>query len=369
MQPGELSTRQALLLQLIVKEHVRTAGTVASRALVERYDLDFSPATVRNEMARLEDLGYLVQPHTSAGRLPTETGFRYFVEHLMEERALPLAEQRMIAHQFHQARDHIEEWLPLASSVLARAVRGAALVTAPRSARAVYKHLELIATHGRAVLLVLVLQGGAVEQQLLGLNTSMTQGALREAADHLNQVCAGLDAFQIEARLGEGSSLEHDVLRVVLSLMHNAEGGPADAIYHHGLFELLQAPEFADGEFSSQNVVRVLEERSLLQAVLAETLTPAVGVGSVRVLIGGEGRWDELRMCSMILARYGVANHATGALGVVGPVRMAYSRAISAVRFVAHMLGELVYDMYLPDIRGAITEIVSDEADDMTILL
>ncbi len=360
MLANELSARQALLLRLIVKEHVRTAGAVASRALVEHYNLHVSPATVRNEMARLEELGYLAKPHTSAGRLPTEAGFRYFVEHLMEEHSLPPAEQRMIAHQFYQARDHIEEWLPLASSVLARSVHGAAVVTAPRSTRAIYKHLELIVTHGRAVLLVLVLQGGSVEQQLLGLNAPMTQNALREAADRLNQVCAGLDARQIEARLGEFSRFEADVIQVVLSLMWEAEGGAADEIYHHGLSDLLQAPEFSEGDLASQSVVRVLEERSLLQAVLTETLTSAVGVGSVRVLIGGEGRWDELRMCSMILARYGVANYATGALGVVGPMRMSYGHAISAVRFVAHVLGEMVYDMYQPDIHEALTESASD---------
>jgi heat-inducible transcriptional repressor len=136
--------------------------------------------------------------------------------------------------------------------------------------------------------------------------------------------------------------------------MQDAKATPFDAIYQHGLVDLLQASEFAEGDMTSTAVVRVLEERSLLQAVLAETLTPAVGVGSVRVLIGGEGRWDELRACSFVLARYGVANYATGALGVVGPIRMPYGRAVSAVRFVAGVLGELVYEMYQPGIHGAI---------------
>lgn len=351
-----LTSRQGLLLKLIVREHVEATVPVASRTLVDKYKLDFSPATVRNEMARLEELGYLSQPHTSAGRLPTEAGFRYFVERLMEEQSLPVVEQRRIAHQFHQARDHIEAWLPLASSVLAQVSGGASVVTAPRTLQPVYKHLELIATHGRAVLLILVLQGGSVEQQILALSEPMAQIALREAADRMNQMFAGQSIAQIEACIGDLPRLEADIATLVISIMRNAEDSPSDEIYQHGLSDLLQEPEFVDGDVASTSVVRVMEERSLLQAVLAETLTPNVGIGSVRVLIGGEGRWDELRMCSLVLARYGAVNYATGALGVVGPIRMSYGRTISAVRFVANMLGELVYEMYQPGIRGQLSE-------------
>jgi len=304
VEAKSLSPRQELLLRLIVKEHVETAATVASRTLVDQYDLDVSPATVRNDMAKLEDMGYLLQPHTSAGRIPTEAGFRYFVERLMTERALPRTEQRMIAHQFHQARQHLGAWLPLASSVLAKAAQAAAILTAPRTTSSLFKHVELIATHGRAVLLILVLEGGTVEQQMLVLSEPMTQESLREAADQLNEICVGLDAEQIRSHR------------------------------------------------RSSALVRVMEERSLLQAVLTETLTPSVGIGSIRVLIGGEGRWEELRTCSMVLARYGVANYATGTLGIVGPMRMHYGRAVSAVRFVASVLGELVYDIYQPNLNS-----------------
>jgi heat-inducible transcriptional repressor len=344
-----LSPRQELLLRLIVREHVETAGTVASRTLVDHYDLDVSPATVRNDMARLEEMGYLLQPHTSAGRIPTDAGFRYFVERLMTERALPRTEQRMIAHQFHQAREQSGAWLPLASSVLAKAAQAAAILTAPRTTSSLFKHVELIATHGRAVLLILVLEGGTVEQQMLVLSEPLTQESLREAADRLNQICAGLDAEQIKSHTSEFAPLETDIAQIVLSILEDVKAALSDEIHYHGLAELLQMPEFAVAEDASSALVRVMEERSLLQAILAETLTPSVGIGSIRVLIGGEGRWDELRTCSMVLARYGVANYATGTLGIVGPIRMHYGRAVSAVRFVASVLGELVYDIYQPN--------------------
>ncbi|MDF1515548.1 MAG: heat-inducible transcriptional repressor HrcA, partial [Anaerolineae bacterium] len=300
----DLTPRQESILRLIVKLHVDTAGTVASRTLVDQYGLNISPATVRNEMARLEDLGYLQQPHTSAGRIPTEMGFRYYVQRLMEESVLPQSEQRKIAHQFHQARDHIDTWLPLASSVLAKTARAAAVLTAPRSTIATFKHLELIATHGRTVLLIMVLEGGSVEQQMLSLSELMPQTSLREAADRLNQVCAGLNASQIEARLNEFPPLETDIAKLVISLMHNVEEELSDDIYYYGMSDLLNSPEFSEPDTTSLSLVRSLEERSLLHAVLSETLTPAEGVGTVRVLIGGEGRWDELRSCSVVLARY-----------------------------------------------------------------
>jgi heat-inducible transcriptional repressor len=193
------------------------------------------------------------------------------------------------------------------------------------------------------------MEGGTVEQQMLVLSEPMTQTALREAADRLNQTCAGLNADQIESHMHEFPPLETDIATLAITLMHDAEDAPSDDIYYDGLSELLQLPDFAMAEEASTTLVRVLEERSLLQAVLAETLTPSAGVGNVRVLIGGEGRWNELRTCSMVVTRYGVADYATGTLGVVGPIRMHYGRAISAVRFVANMLGELVYDIYQPD--------------------
>ncbi len=338
-----LTLRQQTVLGLVVREYVNSASPVSSRALVERYDLGISTATVRNEMARLEELGYLGHPHTSAGRVPTYRGYRYFVERLLGEVGLPLHERRTIAHQFYQARQDFEQWMPLATSVLARTARGAALVTAPQAAESRYKHLQLISTQGRSVLLILVLRGGTVKQQLLALVEPLNQGALNEISDRLNQACSGLAAGEIQARINALPPLEADIARLVMDIMHRADVHATEIVYRNGLSEVLQQPEFAEGE-KAQGLVRVMEEHSFLEGVLADALSQEVG--SVRVLIGGEGRWDELRACSLVLARYGVTGFVTGALGVVGPTRMLYGRAISAVRFVAGLLSDLVYDMY-----------------------
>jgi heat-inducible transcriptional repressor len=340
---SRLTPRQQTILGLVVREYVSSACPVSSRALVTRYDLPVSTATVRNELARLEELGYLTHPHTSAGRVPTHHGYRYFVERLLGEVKLPLHERRTIAHQFHQARQDVEQWMPLAASVLARATRGAALVTAPQAEESRYKHLRLISTQGRLVLLVLVLHGGTVKQQMLTLVEPLDQEALNEASDRINQACNGLVAAEIQACLNDLPSLEADIARLVMDIMHRTDTHAAGAVYRDGLSEVLQQPEFAERE-KFYGLVRVMEEHSFLEMVLADALGPEIG--GVRVLIGGEGRWDELRACSLVLASYGVTGFATGALGVLGPTRMFYGRAISVVRFVSGLLSDMVYDMY-----------------------
>ena len=286
---NELTERQRMVLGLVVREHVRSAAPVSSRALVESYGLEVSTATVRNELARLEELGYLTHPHTSAGRIPTHEGYRHFVERLLGEAVLPLHERRTIAHQFHQARRDFEQWMPLAASILARTTRGAALVTVPQATELCYKHLQLISTQGRMVLLVLVLRGGMVKQQMLNLAEPFTQEDLNEASDRLNQLFSGLTAHEIESRFQELPPFEANVAGLVVDIMHRTDARPAGLVYRDGLTEVLQEPEFTEGE-QAQGLVRVMEERSFLEAVLADALSPEVG--SIRVLIGGEGRWD-----------------------------------------------------------------------------
>ena len=339
----DLTPRQQTILGLVVREYVARAHPISSKILLDQYNLGVSSATVRNEMARLEELGYLTHPHTSAGRVPTDSGYRFFVERLLGEVSLPATERRMIAHQFHQARLDLQQWMRLASTTLARTVRNASLVTAPQAEEARFKHIELISTQGRLVLLILVLQGGNVQQQMLTLAEPLTQQELSQSADVLNQLCAGLNAAEIRARARGLPTFEAEIADLVLEVMEQADSRVAAQVVRDGLTEMLSQPEFADAE-RSQGPLRLLEERSFLDSFLAETLSPTVG--GVQVIIGGEGRWEELSHCSMVLARYGVPGFATGALGVLGPMRMPYGRAISAVRFVAELMSDLIHEMY-----------------------
>ncbi len=343
MTNPELTARQQMILSLVIREFVNQADPISSRTLLELYDLGVSSATVRNEMAYLEELGYLTHPHTSAGRIPTEEGYRLFVGSILGEARLPLTEQRMIRHQFHQVGVEVRQWMRLAASTLARASHSASLVTAPVAEQVRFKHLELISARDQLVLMVLVTEGGNVEQQMINLAEPLPQEELSQAADRLNELCTGLGASQIQGRINSLPTFEAEVGKLAVEMMEQA-GELSGDVYRDGLSEVLSQPEFVDTE-SSQGILKLFEEKSFLQQLLTEALSPTVG--NVQVLIGGEERWQELTGCSMVLARYGVPGFATGALGVLGPTRLPYSRAISTVRYVSDLMSDLVYELYV----------------------
>jgi heat-inducible transcriptional repressor len=339
-----LTERQKLILALVIRDYIDTAQPVGSASLVQKYNLDISSATVRNEMVALTEKGYLRQPYTSAGRVPTEDGYRYFVRQLMGHTELPMTTRDTIAHQFYQAGQDVDRWMRLAASVLAHQSQAASLVTAPHPEQARFKHIELISTYGRQVLMVLVLSGGDVRQQMLALAESVNQDQLSTTANEINEICQGLQADQISSMSGRLDALGQDILKLIVDDMHRSGEMLGGEVYRDGLTHVLAEPEFAEMEVA-RRAMRILEERPLLEDLLSRTVLTA-NVGGVQVLIGGEGDWEELRECSMVLARYGVPGLATGALGVMGPIRMAYGRTISTVRFVAGLLSDLVVDLH-----------------------
>ncbi len=336
----ELTPRQQRILELVVRAYVDTATPVSSKMLQEMGELGVSGATIRNEMAALEEAGYLTHPHTSAGRVPTEKGYRYFVEHLLSDELTP-TERNTIRHQFHQARLEVAHWMQLAAAVMAHASRGAAVVTAPRLEVPRLRHLELISTYSHLVLMVVVLQGGVVRQRMLSLSEPISQAELSQIAGHINSRFFNADAATLQVHLQESSGFEQEVLNLVLELLTDSHSAPSPSeIYRDGLSEVLQEPEFSRlGEATA--LVNALEQPDFLREIVNAP------IGTVQVVIGGEGRWRELSSCSVVLARYGVEGFASGALGVLGPIRMPYGRAISTVRFVADLMSELVSDLYV----------------------
>ncbi len=338
----ELTERQKTLLVLVIRDYIDNAIPVGSKRLVEHYRLGLSSATIRNEMLALTEMGFLNQPHTSAGRIPTEAGYRYFVSQMMNQAELPESIQHTISHQFHQARPDIDQWMHLAASVLAHQSQGASVVTAPRAEQARFKHVELIATQGRQVLMVLVMVDGEVSQQILTLAEPVPQDRLSKTAARLNELLTGHALRDITALATRSDALEQDVLTLILQDMRSKAESISGEIYVDGLTNVLAEPEFS-GSDEARRALRLFEERSTLQELLARSLMHS-SIGGLQVLIGGEGEWEELRQCSMVLARYGVPGLVTGTLGVLGPMRMSYSRTIPTVRFVAGLLSDLVND-------------------------
>jgi heat-inducible transcriptional repressor len=337
-----LTQRQKTLLLVIIRDYIDAAQPVGSKRLVDRYQLDLSSATIRNEMATLTDMGYLRQPHTSAGRVPTEEGYRYFVSAMMNQAALPEAVENKISLQFREVRPDVEQWMHLAASVLANQSQGASMVTTPRADRPLFQHVELISTQGRQILMVVVLVGGEVTQQLLTLAEPASQERLSRTAARLNEALSGRRLDDIAAMSSRQDALEQDIFTLILAELRRTAEGVSGEIYTDGLTNMLAEPEFAESD-SVRRAIKLLEQRSTLQALLART-TLHSAVGGLQVLIGDEGGSEDLSECSMVLARYGVPGLATGTLGVLGPMRMSYSRTIPTVRFVAGLLSDLVHE-------------------------
>jgi heat-inducible transcriptional repressor len=336
----ELTERQQTILLLLIRDYIETAQPVGSKRLVERFHLALSPATVRNEMSALTEMGYLRQPHTSAGRVPAEEGYRVFVGQMVHKAELPASVQNTISHQFFQARPDVDQWMTLAASVLAHQSQGVSLVTAPHSETFRYKHVELISTQGRQVLMVLVMDGGEVKQQILTLAEPVSQTRLTQVAMRLNSLLAGLSMDAIAALSPRADALEQDIITLMVQDIKRTSESVSSEIYTDGLTNVLSEPEFAETD-EARWAMHLFEERSTLQGLLARASTHS-SVGGLQVLIGGEGGWEELRQCSMVIARYGVPGLVTGMLGVLGPMRMSYARTIPTVRYVADLLSNLV---------------------------
>src|SRR5258706_2494523 len=218
----ELSDRQKTLLLLIIRDYIDTAQPVGSKRFVKHYHLELSPATIRNEMGALTEMGYLRQPHTSAGRVPSEEGYRYFVSQMMPNAELPQSVQHTIAHQFHQSRADMDQWMTLAASILAYQSQGVSMITAQHTEPARYNHVELISTQGRQVLMVLLMMGGEVSQQILTLAEPVTQERLSKTATRLNTLLAGLAVDGILALTVRPDALDQDILILISQDMRRA---------------------------------------------------------------------------------------------------------------------------------------------------
>jgi heat-inducible transcriptional repressor len=344
----QLTPRKEAVLRALVEEYIRTATPVASENLRNKYTLPWGAATVRNEMAALEEDGLLFQPHTSAGRIPTDLGYRYFVEHLMPESALSLDEQRLIRHQFYQVQHQLDEWVRLTASILSRALQSAAVVMPPRALQARLKHFELLSLQDVVALLVLVVQDGTVKQERLLLETPATQEELSYLAQRFNRLFANADAAGVEAQLALTATTENE--RIIVSslarmLAQHADFTP-ETFYHEGVIQMLGQPEFTTlGQERERNqrirkVVEVLEQSRFLPALAAQ-----VPAGGVQVIIGGENEFEDMKDVSLVVSRYGAEGQASGLLGVVGPTRMQYSRAIAVVRYMTGLMNELLAEM------------------------
>jgi heat-inducible transcriptional repressor len=346
---GPLDLRSQAILRAVIEEYITSAQPVGSQALVERYGLGVSSATVRNILAELEMAGLLTHPHTSAGRMPTDAGYRFYVESIVDAAPLSAVEQLMIRHQFGQVEFASEHWFRLAATTLAGLTRSAGLATPAKPSAAHIRRVDLVAVNERMASLILVLREGAIKQAAVTLDEAdaIDQATLNRAAGLLNEQLVDLTATDAErtlAKLDADEPLQRLGRRVgerIVRILREYDAAAVEELFSDGLLNVMEAPEFAQSDKLRQ-VFTALENRTYL----GELVGSVAGSGRIRVVIGAENPREEMHDVSLVLAPYGRPGRALGVVGVLGPTRMSYPHAIGTVRFVSGLMNELVDHLY-----------------------
>lgn len=347
---GPLDQRAQTILRAVIEEYIASASPVGSQTLVERYHLQVSTATVRAILAELETEGLLSHPHTSAGRVPTDAGYRFYVESLTGDVPLSPIEQLMIRHQFGQVEFATDQWFRLAATTLASATHSAGIATPAKPRAARIRRFELVPIGDRMASLIIVLNEGTLKQALFTLDTGTRQEDLEEAVRRLNASCAGRSAADVAEHLrwfaqAPADDATFDLVRRAgdraLRLLREFDAATVEQLFSDGLLNVMAAPEFASSD-KLRGVFEALENRTYF----AELFDAVTTDGNLRVYIGSENRPDEMADVSLVLAPYGRPGAAVGFVGVLGPTRLRYPQAIGTVRFVSGIMNDLVDHLY-----------------------
>lgn len=335
-----LASRREIVLRIIISEYIATAVPVASEIVFRNHQLGVSSATIRNDMAYLEEAGYITRPHASAGGIPSNQGYRYYVESLDRDIELPSTEKRIINSLFQEAKIELEEWLKLAADILAHLVGNAALVTLPRSSQCRFKRLELIALHEFLALLVLVLSQTSLKRQFISFDEPMTQEQLICLANKLNAAYSGLTRAEILTKKVELSPPEKQMAGLVTSAMADEDESEYGRTYLEGLRLMLNQPEF-DRREKILNIMETMEAKGWLKPISPRHSSE----NKVQVVIGEENREETLQDLALVFSHYGITHEIGGAIGVIGPTRMDYKHVISAVDYLSQVLSRLTAEV------------------------
>ncbi len=324
-----LDERKAAILKAVIEEYIDTAQPVGSAAVVAAADVRVSPATVRNDMAVLESEGYLIQPHTSAGRVPTEKGYRYFVDHHLSQTELPTMDSRKVSEFFGQLKGEIEGIMRDTAGLLANLTHYAAVVVDDTDEAVDVRSVQLVGLSERLVLAVMVMANGHLTKHTIELDRALSEEDLAEAGALLR---AAFEGRPLSASRPLGRSSRHEAERVAYAA-HLAvlSGSDPGRVYVEGASRVVNA--FAAVE-SVGKVLTILEQQLVVATLLADVLDRGLTVA-----IGSETGVDPLSDCSLVVRPYEIDGEHAGTIAVLGPTRMNYQQALSAVAAVSHQLG------------------------------
>ncbi len=342
MAHTQLSYRRERILKALVNEYIQSARPVGSGTLCREYGLRVSPATVRHEMVALEDMGYLVQPHTSAGRVPTDTGFRFYVNHLLSEGHLGAQEKQKVRSFYRAGNMNWDDIFRETSRALSQMSRYVALILSPRFEKTALQSISLRSlTHNR-ILVVFEFNSGIVERRIIENELNLRATELEGISNYLTEIGAGRNLMEIRAELIRQSQaaekLCDHLVRKALSLSEQImDEAPQLYLYIEGQANILDQPEFSDME-KIKRLFQILEEKKAMIKLLDQTLASP----GVKVIIGRENPLKPLQDYSLVACAYGDRERASGALGVIGPVRLDYGRVISLVKFTSGLISDIM---------------------------
>ena len=332
-----LSERAATVLNVLVDEYLQSATPVASDEIARSLDQKISSATVRNTMAQLTEDGYISRPHVSSGGVPSDLGYRYYVESLPETPQLPMELRESVDRDLAQTEPDIGGWSKRCAAILSRLTENLAIVTAPRAQFPRLKRIQLVFLQESTTLLVIVLEEARLLRKILPFGNRVDQAQLDLASSRLNDSLGGLNRSQMQSNRLELNPLEEQVKEGSVSLMRDAETTEDQEHYTDGLRLLMSQPEFSRGELV-RNLVQLVEERALLEKML----NGAPESGNPAVFIGSENRDEFLNPFGVILCQYGVPQGVSGTICVIGPKRMGYVAAIGGVRHLSAFMSQMV---------------------------
>lgn len=332
--------RRFQVLRAIVANYVSTQEPVGSKTIVDRHGLGVSSATIRSDMATLEEQGYIAQPHTSAGRVPTDKGYRLFVDRLSQVKPLSAAERRAIQHFLGGATD-LDDVLRRSVRLLAQLTRQVAVVQYPTLTRSTVRHIEVLALTPARLMLVLITDTGRVDQQLVDLGDVLTEDDVARLRTMLTSALVGQRLADASIKVSElpdaaPSELRDVVIRVATTLLETLVEHPEERLLLGGTANLTR--NVADFPGSLRQILEALEE----QVVVLKLLAAARDAGRVTVRIGEENEAEQMRSTSVVSIGYGTGGNVLGGMGVVGPTRMDYPSAMAAVHAVARYVGDIL---------------------------
>ncbi|MFV8826734.1 heat-inducible transcriptional repressor HrcA [Alkalihalobacterium sp. APHAB7] len=339
-----LTERQFLILQAIVDDYIRSAEPVGSRSISKREDVEYSAATIRNEMADLEEQGYIEKPHSSAGRIPSHKGYRYYVDHMLMPHRLTGEEIEKVETLFSSKKEEAEQVIQQSAKILSQVTSYISIVLGPEMFEASLKHVQIIPLSDRKAVFILVTDTGHVENFSIKIPEGMNPSEMEKVVNILNDRLKGVPLYQLREKLNNEVAIifkEHLYNhKAILQMFQTTfQTDRNDKVFYGGKTNLLTQPEFRDVE-KVRHLMNILEEDTLVQQIFRSESS------GIQVKIGHETNMDALENCSIITASYSIGGKHMGTVGILGPTRMEYRRVIGLVDYISKDLTKLLTHLY-----------------------